>query len=248
MLYFREHQWLVVQGASLFHATIQPEMRRRQNVYWSLDLQFRAAGPVWRRVQSWDRPELHVIVGHFQWPHQSWTDLEQLNFWEPEDEETPGVRGGILDIFYYPKCGDPGQQNPGVGAFGWRVAARERGWLTVELAGMTDRLSATELLAGEKIPVLPDGREERRDPDLAFWKKHAQLYLIENIPFGMVTVKVPHNVRDPETYAVARARQLIGVDEPEHINVTDFNQWEKCTPALRDEVYVDLHFNGFYET
>jgi phosphoribosylformylglycinamidine (FGAM) synthase PurS component len=73
------------------------------------------------------------------------------------------------------------------------------------------------------------------------------VYLIENIPFGQVTVKVPHNVRDPEAYAVGRARQLIGVNEPEHIDVTDFNQWENSTPSLRDEVYVELHFNGFYE-
>jgi hypothetical protein len=250
MLYFREHQWLVVQGASIFRATIEPEMRQRQEVHWSLDMHFRACGPVWRRVRHWERPELHLMVGHFKWPMKSWTDLEHLNFWDPMAEDMPDAshRSGMLDIFYYPRCGDNGQQNPGVGHFGWRVATRERGWFTVELAGMTDSRSALELLEGRKIPVLPDGREERRDPDLAFWKKHAQVYLIENIPFGQVTVKVPHNVRDPEAYAVGRARQLIGVNEPEHIEVTDFNQWEKCTPYLRNQVYVELHFNGFYET
>jgi hypothetical protein len=249
MLYFREHQWMVVQNSSLFRADIKPETRKREDVYWSLEMNFQAYGPVWRRVRHWQRPGLQISVSRFKPQLKSWTDLEHLNFWEPETKENilSVDQSGFFDLTYYPRCGNDLPEDPCVGEFIWRVAARDGGWFTVELAGVAEGFSLLDLLAGEKMPVLPDGREERRDPDLAFWKKHAQIYAIENIPFGVVTVKVPHNVRDPEGYAFIRAKQLIGVNEPEHIVVTDFNKWEKCTGSLRDEVHVDLHFNGFYE-
>ena len=76
---------------------------------------------------------------------------------------------------------------------------------------------------------------------------NAELYLIENVPFGTVTVQVPRNARDPEAHALARARALIGVDEPEHIEVRDWYEREKPSETLKDDLYVELHFNGFYE-
>ena len=62
-----------------------------------------------------------------------------------------------------------------------------------------------------------------------------------------VTVRVPRNSRDPEAHALARARALVGVDEPEHIDVTDFNKLEKSSENIRDDIYVELHFNGYFE-
>ena len=67
------------------------------------------------------------------------------------------------------------------------------------------------------------------------------------MPFGTVSVRVPRNARDPEAPALARARALVGVDEPEHIDVTDYFKLEKSSKDLHDDIYVELHFNGFYE-
>jgi hypothetical protein len=132
------------------------------------------------------------------------------------------------------------------------VAGRENGWLTVELAAFADGPSLMELLKGLPVQVTPDGREERAEPDLDFWKKNAEIYFVENIPFGTVTVRVPRNVRDPEAYALRRARALIGVDEPEHIQVHDHLKandriQKECPENIRQDVFVELHFNGFYE-
>ena len=75
----------------------------------------------------------------------------------------------------------------------------------------------------------------------------AELYLVENVPFGTVTVCVPRNSRDPEAHALARARELVGVGEPEHIDVTDFSKRAESSENIKDDIYVELHFNGYYE-
>lgn len=95
--------------------------------------------------------------------------------------------------------------------------------------------------------MTPDGKEARDEPNAEFWKKHAELYLVEDVPFGTVTVQVPRNSRDPEAHALARARALVGVDEPEHIDVTDYHKLEKSSERLHGDIYVELHFNGYYE-
>jgi hypothetical protein len=101
--------------------------------------------------------------------------------------------------------------------------------------------------------VLPDGSEERSEPqaepDADFYRKYAEFYVLENVPFGLVTVKVPRNVRDVEAFAVKRARDLIGVNEPEHIEVEDLaaGHQRKGSERLHADLQVKLHFNGFYD-
>jgi phosphoribosylformylglycinamidine (FGAM) synthase PurS component len=65
-------------------------------------------------------------------------------------------------------------------------------------------------------------------------------------------VRVPRNVRDPEAYALRRARAMIGVDEPEHIQVHDYLKineriQKQCPENIQQDIFVELHFNGFYE-
>jgi hypothetical protein len=72
--------------------------------------------------------------------------------------------------------------------------------------------------------------------------------LIENIPFGTVTVRAPRNARDVESYALARAEELIGgLGEPEHTQVNDHSNYEKAGDDLRRDLYVELHFHGQYQ-
>ncbi|MBI4328092.1 MAG: hypothetical protein HY674_22910 [Chloroflexi bacterium] len=249
MLFFRDHQWLVAHGASLFSAYITPDTRTRDEVFWMLELRFHAAGPPWRRVRYWERPCLCLQVSSFKPQLEYWTDLERLSFWEDQEDESAFIgRNGILDVSYHPKSlGEKSEDSSFVRDFVWRVAAREGGWLTVELAALAEGRSLADLLAGKEVLVTPDGQADREEPGVPFWKQNAQLYLLENVPFGVVTVRVPHNARDPEAYALARARALTGVDVPEHIVVNDYSKWEKTSESLREDVFVHLHFNGFYE-
>ncbi len=250
MVYFRDYQWLPVHGHNRFSAYIAPDARAREDVHWELRIHYVAGGAAWRRVQSWERPSLWLSLSGFEPKLRSWVDLERVNFWEleKEDEEALCDEGGWLDADFHSKGGSEENESSFVKDVIWRIAAREAGWFTVELAGFTDGRSLLDNLKGENVTVTPDGKEARYEPDAEFWKKHAELYLVENVPFGTVTVRVPRNARDPEAHALARARTLIGVDEPEHIDVTDYHKnGSEHSETLRDDIFVELQFNGFYE-
>lgn len=255
MIYFRNYHWLPVQGYTRFDALINTNDQKREDVLWMLDLRCTAGGAEWRRVLHWERPQLWLEISSFNPKLRDWRDLEKLNFWNLEAENEPASwhgPGGVLDADFYPKAGADERENSFISDFIWRVAGRDGGWLTVELAAFADGQSLRDQLNAQEVKVLPDGREERAEPDADFWKQNAELYFVENIPFGTVTVRVPRNVRDPETYAMRRARALIGVDEPEHIQVNDHlksNQrhQKECPESIRQDIFVELHFNGFYE-
>ena len=79
------------------------------------------------------------------------------------------------------------------------------------------------------------------------WKGKAELYLIEEVPFGLVTVQVSRNARDPVALALGQARSLLGLGEPEHIKVEDFAGRPYSTPMTENDLYVSLHYHGYYE-
>jgi hypothetical protein len=255
MIYFRDFRWLPVAGFTRFDALINTDDQKPEDVFWMLDLRCTAGGAEWRRVKHWERPSLWLQLHGFQPKLRHWTDLEHLNFWnfEPEEDEMSLYGpGGGLNVEFYPEGGSKEREHSFLNDAIWRVAGRDGGWFTVELAAVADGRSLLDQLTAREVKVTPDGREERAEPDAEFWKKHAELYLVENIPFGTITVRVPRNVRDPETYALRRARTLAGVDEPEHIQVTDHlksNQrhQRECPENIRQDMFVELHFNGFYE-
>jgi hypothetical protein len=220
-----------------------------------LDFRCVAGGAEWRRVRYWERPSLWVMVSSFKPKLRDWRDLEKLNYWNPEEEADPRSwhgPGGLADVDFYPRVGSHEPEKSFINDVIWRVAGREGGRFTVELAGLADGQSLSELLTGKEVAVTPDGRAERAEPDADFWKKHAELYFVEDIPFGTVTVRVPRNVRDAEAYALRRAQQLIGVDAPEHIQVRDHLKTNErlkkaCPENIQQDIFVELHFNGFYE-
>jgi hypothetical protein len=255
MIYFRNYHWLPVHGYSCFNAHIGTHCQKREDIFWMLSLRCIAGGPEWRRVKSWERPSLWLQISSFKPKLRDWRDLEHLNFWNLEDDDDPfdfRSPSGYLDVDFYPNAGSNERERTFVNESIWRVAGRDGGWFTVEFAGFIDGRDVLDQLNAREVKVTPDGREERAEPDAEFWKKNSELYLVEQIPFGTVTVRVPRNVRDPEAYALRRAETLIGVGCPEHIDVRDFlktNQrhQQECPENIQQDIFVELQFNGFYE-
>jgi hypothetical protein len=258
VLYFRNVPWLCVRGgATCFTAYITVSARKREEVMWSIDLRYVAAGAAWRRVHEWERPSLWIDVDHFQAPAARWSDLEQACYWdlpEPEmsfhdymmDYESPA--GGI-EAHYYSRCGTKEDEQLELYEVVWRVAARRGRWFTVEMAALYDGRETQRELREQPVVVTPDGKEEPAETDAEFWKRHATFYLVEEIPFGTVMVRVPRYARDPETYAYSRAQELIGgLPLAQHIEVHQNHDDKEPDPlGLHDDLFVILHFNGYYE-
>lgn len=258
MLYFRNLRWLCVRGgATSFNVYITVSDRKREDVMWSLDLRYIAAGAAWRRVPEWERPSLWIEVDHFQPPSPGWTALEHACFWdlpEPELSFNDYIMGyespaGGIEAHHYPKRGTEEDEQLELYEVVWRVAARDGRWFTVELAALYDGREIHRQLRELPVIVTPDGKEQRADPDAEFWKQHATFYLVENIPFGTVTVRVPRNARDAEAYAYSRAQELVGgLPLPQYIDVHADKVEKKPDPlGLANDLFVVLHFNGYYE-
>jgi hypothetical protein len=256
MLYFREHRWLRVNSRSRFNAMIKPKDRTCEDVYWWLDLEFVAGGAVWRRVHDWERPSFPIGLSSMK-PPRCWTDIEDYNFWGDPVRDKFGddyawhYKGaGLVDACYESKTAGVGPNYTFGGNCVWRVAAREGRWFTIEMAGLADGSNILGDMAKRPVAVTPDGCEEQEaqpDADEEFWRKNSEFYLVEQVPFGMVTVHVPRNVRDPEAYAVARSRALAGTGEPEHIDWYDAALSENSSENIRGDLLLYLHFNAYYE-
>ena len=251
MIYFRDQLWLLRHGgASCFSARITADDRRPEDVFWMMELECYAGGAQWRRVPWTHRPNLHVIISSFKSPGRKWSSLEHLSFWEDQSDEDweRDRRSGSMDAHYRPDgLGKPWKDSLSVGGV-WRVARREGGRFTVELAAYTDGCCFPKDAFESEVRVLADGTEERTEPDAGFWKANSDIYLVEEIPFGTVTVSVPRNVQDVETYALGRARALLGTPEPEHLEVRDFKEPGKEFADYRSDWNVELHYHGYYES
>ena len=172
MIYFRDYHWLTVEGYTCLEAVISTDDQKPEDVFWMLNLRCVAGGAEWRRVQHWERPSLWLQVSSFKPKLSHWTDLEHLNFWSFEPEEDPpsffGPRGALDVDFYSEGCPEKREHSFLNDAL-WRVAAREGGWFTVELAAVADGQSLLDQLNAREVTVTPDGREEhkgvRTDPN-----------------------------------------------------------------------------------
>lgn len=179
MIYFRNYQWLPVNGYRRFDAYIITDTRSREEVLWSLHLRYVLGGAAWRRVREWERLSLWLGVFHFNPKLHFWTDVERMNFWELDqgDELDLCGPGGYLDATFHPKAGSKEHETSFVNDIIWRVAGRQDGWFTLELAGFADGQSILDHLNGQKVMVTPDGKEAHYEPNHEFWKQHAELYL-----------------------------------------------------------------------
>jgi hypothetical protein len=218
-----------------------------------LDLKYFAGGSAWRRVRDYQRPALDISISSFHPVGNSWRGLEQISFWSENDDDEDSdddwlpFGSGYVDVWFRAnQDGVEDEQDFGCD-FLWRVAAREGRFLIVELAGITDG-SARERVEEHGVMVLVDGTEERAARDAEFWKANSQIYLVERVPFGTVTVQVPRNSRDAESAALARAETLIGgLGQPEHVEVRDYYHRGAEIGGLSQDLYVELHFHGYYE-
>lgn len=270
MLSYRNHDWMLRHGPSRFEAYITAKHREPKDVMWSLALHYMAAGACWRRVREYERPQVELGVSSWKMKTGKWQELAGIKFWDEEDgldaapESAPWMprilrwQGGWMDVCY--KEG-PGMKHELSSEFSvrWQVRERQGARFLVELAADPNGLPQPP--AEERSLVLSEGQEEEEGVakrELSdFWKQHATMYALEQVPFGKVLVRVPRNVQDVVGYARRRAFELLGVSKaPEAYQVNDFLNFKSGTETetedramggLDDDVYVKLHFNAYHE-
>ena len=253
MLSYRDHHWLLIHGPSRFSAAIGSGTRTPEDVWWYLELHYVAGGPQWRRVRSYQRPQFHLSVG-FHLKERKWTSLEEVNFWNTKkDGGSPlarllGEMACMCDL-YYKESPDTEAVMTSFCHCNWRVIERDGARFSVELAAD----ESAQLLLREppksEVVVLPDGTEETiRETEDESWKANVHVYAMEQVPFGLVRVKVPRNAGDVVAFAQARARHLLGLTkQPEHVVVSDFASSDSDCPTIKDELHVNLHYHGRHE-
>ncbi len=244
MLFFREHEWALVPGRSRLEAQIRLEHRSPADVDWFVEAHFLASGARWRRVKQADRPTMEVRLCFFEPGVRDWTELERVSFWDLARRERIFSEAGTLETRYRSGPGEE-MQSSRLADHIWRVAKREGRFFTVELAAFADGRDVFKELAG--LVVTPDGEEAPVEPDEEFWKANAQLYMVENIPLGVVRVEVPRNAEDAEAHAPKRVRSWLGLEEPDCVEVHDFAMPGGEFRDWGGDLQVKLHFHGYYE-
>ena len=220
-------------------------VQRVADMDWDLVMHYVAGGARWRRVPEAQRPSIEVRVEFFEPQISHWTELERLSFWADVERDSIFSEAGALNVRYKPGAGEKE-----LGSFLkdhiWRVAKRDGRLFTVELAAFADGRDVLKELAG--IAVTPDGDDGAElEPDKDFWRKNAQLYLVENIPFGVVRVAVPRNVAEPVAAARRKVKALLGLDAVEHVAVWDLAQRRDEFASHAADKSVTLHYHGKYE-
>lgn len=254
MLHFQNQPWMLRHGVSRIGARIHPDTREPDEVHWQIDLTYANAAACWRRVQWPRRPVVALELACFKLPGRSWRSLEHANYWNlPDNEDAYVSAAGIVNTtLYLNGMHRPPSLTECGGESSWRVIQREGAIFTLELSILPENGPRPPPAESKPVLVTPDGDNDTApsepDPADAFWRENAELYLIEDVPFGIVTVRTPRNVRDPEAYAIARARQLIQVPaEPEHIDTRDFARPGKEFRGTSGDLYVQLYYHGYHQ-
>jgi len=235
-------------GVSHISALISSDVTEPRDIFWQIQLWYTNHAACWRRVPWTNRPNIILGLHGFQLPARSWRSMEHLNFWNLSDDDWFVTGAGVdaqfsLDGLHKPisdlYCGESC----------WRVVQREGPIFTVEISVLPEGKGLPPPAIPEQILVTADGTEETTTakPEDDYLRTEAMLYVVEDVPFGVVTVKVPRNVRDPEAYAIARARQLMLVPEqPEHIAIRDHAPRMKEFRNTAGDLYVALHYHGYH--
>ena len=96
--------------------------------------------------------------------------------------------------------------------------------------------------------MTPDGDDGAElEPDEDFWRKNAQLYLVENVPLGVIRVAVPRNGGEPVAAARRKVKALLKLDAVEHAAVWDLAQRRDEFASHAADKSVTLHYHGKYE-
>jgi hypothetical protein len=187
-------------------------------------LHYIAAGREWRRVKSWLRPTLHFCVYGFQPIIESWHDLNGQSF--DCDKDGNGCAG---TLFLESTRLDVTAEWLNLSTHRLRFVKRTGFWFTTELvaAPMEPAKAGTPNAPSNRRPASKhslatasvSADESSFDSSVACELDPAAVYMVEDLPFGLVEVAAPANSRSPQQYAQARARELIGLTASADIDV-----------------------------
>jgi hypothetical protein len=145
---------------------------------------------------------------------------------------------------FSPECGLPSEHTFLDDHF-WRISGRNGRFLTIEFAAFGCDSETGGALSQMLATAGPGDAEDSLDAE--YWKANSQLYLVEDVPFGVVTVQAPRNVSNPEAYALGRAKSLLGLEEPSDIQILDYALAPDTSEIIHGDLYVHLHYHGFYQ-
>ena len=250
MLRFHDQPWMLRHGVSHISALISPGVKEPGDVFWQIHLWYVSRAACWRRVSWTHRPNVLLDLHGFHLPGRSWRSMEHLSFWNLSGDDWIDTAGAGVDA----EIRLEGLHKPSgllrSGHSSWRIVQREGPIFTVEISVLPEGQRPPPPALPEQILVTADGAEDTTAaarPEDDCLRTGAMLYLVEDIPFGVITVQVPRNVRDPEAYAIARARQLtLAPEQPEHVDIYDHAPHVKEFGNISGDLYVALHYHGYH--
>ncbi len=246
MLRYRGYNWALVHGESCIEVHLTPTSGAKRKPLWSLTLHYVAVGPEWRRCGKCDRPHFTLEVTDFHVPPGDWQNLSDVDFWNDaefgkrfgaDDYRSPGY----LNFYFQSSSRDESEKHSAVLCpFHWRVVQRDGALITIELAADTDPQGTFPQVL-ETVSAIP-GQAAETD----YSTIDHEIYLIETLPFGIVTVPVPRNAPDAYTYAEEHARRQFKTPHASHMTLNDY---QDCTyEDMRNDLYVELHYFGYHST
>lgn len=238
MLRYREYDWKLSPADSRFEAYIGILPHQSKAIGWNLQLAYAAAGPEWRRCHHFDRPMMDLTISNFSVSPGDWRNLADVNFWNTANDDCP--REGSLDTTFRGKAWDGTNfEFPNLSYLNWRVVRAEKSHFTIELTADTHPINP---LPGPAVMASTGPESSEELPSAC--ANHA-LYLIETVPFGLVTVRVPRNSPDPARHAETLARRAFNTPPADHIEIMDFKDSE-CE-GNRSDLFVKLHYHGLHD-
>lgn len=245
MLRYREYDWALVHGESRIEAHLPRRHGGNPAPIWWMRLQFIAIGPQWRRCGKLDRPHIFIELYNFDVPPGDWRNLSGLNFWNIEyaDDEAwlAGPDPGEFRFQYLSSFRENRrEEHPAFTEVNWRVVSAEGSLLTIELSADSDspQPPPASLETVSAIPGLAAAPETAATG-------HA-LYLLETVPFGVVSAKVPRNAPDALAYVETLSHRTLKTPAADHMHLRDFKDHKN--ENIRGDLHVDLHFFGYHGT
>jgi len=249
MLHFQDQPWMLRHGVSHISALISPDVTEPKDIFWQINLWYVNGAACWRRVPWPRRPNVLLGLHGFCLAARSWRSIEHLNFWNLSDDDWFDTEGAGVDAQFSLDGLHKTTSDLRSGDSSWRIVQREGPIFTVEISVLPEGKGPPPPAISEQILVTADGTEEATTakPEDDYLRTEAMLYVVEDVPFGVITVQVPRNVRDPEAYAIARARQLmLAPEHPEYIDIRDHAPHLKEFRNIAGDIYVSLHYHGYH--
>lgn len=251
MLRFRDQPWLLNRRSTRIDLLVQSPHAHPDELFWEVNFEYHPGGTEWLGVELLHRPRLEVSVAGFDPGVGDWRELDRVSYWHrrPNDGLCLLPQRGVAEVRLWAPDDLPHRQHQtDTTDHTFRFIRRDGPFFLVELAVLADGTSIYRSdEAGAAQLVAPDGTPLALEPDEAFWRRvNPQLYLIEEVPFGLISVCVPHNVKAPAAFAEALAHRLLKCGRPDHVEVWNF--WNRDRPEANtgsaDSLWVKLHYGG----